>query len=242
MDSRVLSEGDKIEFSEVLSATQKNDGMKANVYVSQIFEINDGRHMRVAMPIKQGRVIPLSKGKEYDMFFYTSNGMFKSRAIIVDRFKSGGIYSMEIELTTEVEKYQRRQYYRLETSIPVYYAEITDSEFNYINTEKKFPDRLFGTGVCTVGNTLDISGGGLRFRGPVSVQTGSRVLAMFEIKVEDKHLKYRLPSSVILSEEMQNNRGKFEHRIEFDNISEQYREMLIKYIFEEERRIRKRTS
>lgn len=242
MGNKLVSEGDKIDFSEVLSATQKNDGVKANIYVSQVFECHDDFHFRVAMPIKQGRVVPLSKGKLYDAFFYTSNGMYKATAVILDRFKNGNIYSMEIELQTELQKYQRRQYYRLETNIPVYYTLITDEEYGYIISERKLPERLHDAGIFSTGSTLDISGGGMRFSGTTRIKRGHRVMVMFEISVDGKQLKYRLPSTAIISEEMANNSGKYEHRVEFDSMSEQYREMLIRYIFEEERRIRKRNS
>ncbi|MGN0378086.1 MAG: flagellar brake protein [Butyrivibrio sp.] len=242
MGNKLISEGDKIDFSEVLSATQKNDGMKANVYASQIFECHDDRHIRVAMPIQQGRIVPLSKGKEYDAFFYTSKGMYRCTAVILDRFKNGNIYSMEVEFTSELKKYQRRQYYRLEKNFPIYYAGISEEEYQYIATERKFPERLLDAGVFSAGNTLDISGGGLRFVGTGRIRKGQHAMILFEITVDDKTLKYRLPSTVIASEEQMYNHGKFEHRVEFENISEQYRDMLIKYIFEEERRIRKRTN
>lgn len=242
MGSNLLSEGDKIDFSEVLSAAQKNDGVKANVYVSQIFDCHDDSHMRVAMPIKQGRVVPLSKGKLYEACFYTSNGMYRANVVVLDRFKSGNIYSMEIRLETPLQKYQRRQYYRLETNIPVYYAGITDEEYGYIASERKLPERLLDAGVFSIGSTLDISGGGMRFSGTDRIKKGRRAMILFQINIDGRTLKYRLPSTVIISEEMVRNPGKYEHRVEFESMSEQYREMLIKYIFEEERRIRKRSN
>jgi c-di-GMP-binding flagellar brake protein YcgR len=42
-----------------------------------------------------------------------------------------------------------------------------------------------------------------------------------------------------MSFSLPNDSTKYEHRVEFENISKEYREILIKYIFEEERMMRK---
>ncbi len=238
MVNKILAEGDKIEFREILSPEQISDGVKPTVYVSQIFDFGDRDNLKVAMPILKGRLVPLSKGKKYDTFFYTSKGLYQCRSVIVDRYKSGNIYTMEIEFTTGLQKYQRRQYYRLEKSLELQYIELTEHDYNKMIETKKFPENLTDITCYSSGITADISGGGMRFVGKKKIDSGKKMLVIFNIQGDGKTIMFRLPALVILSFELTNKTNHFEHRIEFENISNEYREILIKYIFEEERKMR----
>lgn len=241
MVNHIIAEGDKIEFTEILSQEEDRDGKKANTYVSQLFDFLDNGNLRVAMPISKGRLIPLSKGLKYDIFFYTSKGLFQSKALIVDRYKSGNIYTMEIELTTELQKYQRRQFYRLEKTLQLHYVKLSDEDYHRIIKTRKFPENLKDIEIYEKGTSADISGGGMRFVGRTKIDTGSKVFVIFDIMSGDTYTKFHLPATVILSFELQNKMNYFEHRVEFENISKDYRELLIRYIFEEERKLRQNT-
>ena len=69
--------------------------------------------------------------------------------------------------------------------------------------------------------------------------TNKKMLVILDIFTASGHVKFRLPANVVLSLEVPDRAYRFEHRNEFENISKEYREILIKYIFEEERKMRK---
>lgn len=142
MIDNLISEGDKIDFRDILTGAQVSNGVTPNVYVSQVLDFTENGNMMVAMPMRQRNLVPLSKGQQYEVFFYTHKGLYQSIAVIVDRFKSGNIYSMEISLTSELQKYQRRQYYRLEKSIAVKYAQISEEEFTAFLNDNTMPESL----------------------------------------------------------------------------------------------------
>ncbi len=239
--SKIISEGDKIEFTDILSPDDLMEGKKSNKYVSQVFDFTENGNIKVAMPILRGRLIPLTKGAKYEAFFYTSRGLFQCRALVVDRYKSGNIYTVEIELKSELQKYQRRQYYRLEKVIPIKYSQL--SEINYVKMIKtrKFPEEMMDSSIYENGMSADISGGGMRFVGNKKIEKDDKVLIVFDVSSENVQTQFHLPASVILSFELPNRVNFFEHRVEFENISKEYREILIRYIFEEERKQRKNT-
>lgn len=239
--SKIISEGDKIEFTDILSPDDLMEGKKSNKYVSQVFDFTENGNIKVAMPILRGRLIPLTKGAKYEAFFYTSRGLFQCRALVVDRYKSGNIYTVEIELKSELQKYQRRQYYRLEKAIPIKYSQL--SEINYVKMIKtrKFPEEMMDSSIYENGMSADISGGGMRFVGNKKIEKDDKVLIVFDVSSENVQTQFHLPASVILSFELPNRVNFFEHRVEFENISKEYREILIRYIFEEERKQRKNT-
>ena len=239
MANRLITEGNKIDFKDILSKEQLNGGLIPATYASQVFEIRNDNILRVSMPIEHGRIIPLSKGKKFDAFFYTAKGLYQCRVIIIDRFKINNIYMMDIELLTEPVKYQRRQYYRLELNIPVRYMQITETESNVMANEEELPERLENLSEYHTGDTIDISGGGLRFTGDTLVEKGNRLAVVFDIDYEGNIERYLLAADVIMSFAIPQHHGMYEHRVEFKDISKENREMLIKYIFQEERKIRK---
>lgn len=239
MANRLITEGNKIDFKDILSKEQLNGGLTPATYASQVFEMRNDNILRVSMPIEHGRIIPLSKGKKFDAFFYTAKGLYQCRVIIIDRFKINNIYMMDIELLTEPVKYQRRQYYRLELNIPVRYMQITETESNVMANEEELPERLENLAEYHTGDTIDISGGGLRFTGDTLVEKGNRIAVVFDIDYEGNIERYLLAADVIMSFAIPQHHGMYEHRVEFKDISKENREMLIKYIFQEERKIRK---
>ena len=239
MSSRLLIEGNKIDFREILTKTQIEDGIRPETYASQILEIRDEYTVVVSMPMLQGRLIPLSKGKKYQAFFYTLKGLYNCDIIVKDRHKNGNMYTMTITLETELCKYQRRQYYRLDKSIQIYYTILNGIQYETITQKRHFPESLSDISIYETGNTLDISGGGMRFIGPSKIETGKKILVVFDIVTDGRTVKFRLPATVIMSFSLENRLDRFEHRICFENISNAYREILIKYIFEEERKLRR---
>lgn len=238
-----LAEGNRIEFKEILLKAEEQAGRKAGIYVSQIFDFDDKDDtIRVAMPISKGKLIPLPKDEVFDTYFYTSKGLYQGRCRVIDRLKTGNIYTMKVSLETELKKYQRRQYYRLEKTISLIYSPISDNEYIEMLETRKMPENLMQSERYAEGTALDISGGGIRFVGKNHVPTNQKMLVIFDIFTSSGQVKFRLPANVVLSFELPNRANRFEHRVEFENISKEYREILIKYIFEEERKMRKGTK
>lgn len=238
MRNRLLAEGDKIEFRDIVSRADLDAGIKPRVYVSQIFEFTDKDTIRAAMPISKGKLVPLERGKRFDVFFYTSKGIYQCVCQIIDRNKSNNIYTVEIKLLTDLQKFQRRQYYRLEKTIPIYYVGLSEEDYLSILETRRFPEHMKDLDLFEQANTLDISGGGMRFVGRKKIEQGQKVLVMFDIDENGRAIRYRLPATVIISFNVPNRSGIFEHRVEYENITREYRELLIKYIFEEERKKR----
>ena len=157
---------------------------------------------------------------------------------VINSLKINNIYMMDIELLTEPVKYQRRQYYRLELNIPVRYMQITETESNMMANGEELPERLGNLSEFYSGDTIDLSGGGLRFTGDGFVEKGNKIAIVFDIDYEGNIERYVL-AAVVMSFAVPQHHGMYEHRVEFRNISKENREMLIKYIFQEERKIRK---
>lgn len=239
MVEKIITEGSKIELQRLSSITksQKDDTVEIKTYYSLVSEVIDEDRMKITMPLEKGRVVPLPVNGRYNACFYTPNGLYQGRIIVVDRFKEANIYMLVVELTSDLVKFQRRQYYRLGCTMDIKYKVITEQdekEFVGENQNKEDQEQYIE------GTALDISGGGMRFVSNNKIEIGNYIFVIVEIQYENDIKKYGMNAVVISSEALANREGKFEHRIEYKNMDGKVREALIKYIFDEERRQRRK--
>ena len=88
---------------------------------------------------------------------------------------------------------------------------------------------------------VDISGGGLRFVANFRYEEGSTIYCAYSLPGNvDK--EYEMICNVLKVQELEARPGLFEHRIQYIYIEETSREDIIHFIFEEERKIRKKQT
>ncbi len=232
--SKYIKEGDKLDIETVDRpgrATEKRQ------YRSMVYDIVSEDEIKIAMPIEQGKVILLPIDGEYNLCFYTKNGLYQCLSRVVERSKNDNVFVLLMELTTDLSKYQRREYYRLNTVLEMKASKVAD-EMDDLNTERVEiidTDLTFDNGVM-----VDISGGGARFISRTEYPVGSEVLFKFKLFVSGNMNDYSIRGRVLFSQPMKNNPGAFEHRMQFVHMMKDDRESIIRYIFEEERKIRRR--
>ena len=166
MIEKIVSTGDKIEFTKVSSYKGYNfeEGREDNrVYVSQVYDIIDEDRLKVGVPIVGGRVLMVPQNVKIDVCFFTAKGLYQGRAIVVDRFKEDNIYVMIIEMISELQKYQRRQFFRLNCTMDIMFRQLTNDELAEFNQKGKVSTEVSENGLYHTATALDISGGGIRF-------------------------------------------------------------------------------
>ena len=87
---------------------------------------------------------------------------------------------------------------------------------------------------------VDISGGGIRFIGDYAYEPDSLVCCKYNLVVDGNAKEYTLIAKVLMVRELEDRPGVFEHRAQYINIDTSEREEIIRFIFEEERKHRKR--
>lgn len=239
MAKRIISEGNKLELQKLqpLGRTVREDDEDAKTYYSLVSEVIEEDKFKITMPLEKGRVIPLPINGRFNASFYTDNGVYQARLIVLDRYKEDNIYMLIVQLTSDLVKFQRRQYYRLGCTMDIRYKikEDDDEEFETDSDIQKEMLAGYKTGIAR-----DISGGGMRFISEEQIQPDSEIFLVLEIQYAKEIRKYGLNANVISSVPMPKRRDRFENRIEYKNIDGRVRESLIKYIFDEERRQRKK--
>ena len=86
---------------------------------------------------------------------------------------------------------------------------------------------------------VDISGGGARFVSRQKFNEDSLILMSFNLPIMESDRPFLLAAKVIYSGGIENRENEYENRVKFEFIDTAAREEIIKYIFDEERKIRK---
>lgn len=242
MFSKFISIGDKIEMQSVSHGglTQEDNG--GRTYNSVVQDILSEDTIEVRMPMEKSKLILLPVDAEFDMIFYGASGLYQCLARITDRYKSNNVYLLQMELVSNLRKYQRREFYRLRCALEMLARNLDEEEVAAIEGGQPFsPTKGLPLKQSVV---VDISGGGLRFLSTDRYEPGSMLYCCYHLINGGDHKKYEVISKVISSIPVDNRPGTFEHRVQYYDLDPEVREEIIKYIFEEERknRLRKRFS
>ena len=237
MISKYLKAGDRLEIETITKGNPDGGEETKKTYRSEIYEIVSEDQIQIAMPMEQMKVILLPVDGEYSLCFYTANGLYQCIGRVVERFKSNNLFVLVMELITGLQKYQRREYYRLNCVLDMKSKVIDEKELEENHDQLIFMDTdlTFDNGVM-----VDISGGGARFISKVKYQKGSLIRFNFSLFVNGTMNDYKLIGKVLKSRELENKPDNYEHRVMFVNMVNDDRESIIRYIFEEERKIRRR--
>lgn len=247
MLSLVLSIGNKVDMQKAVEGLNKPQPV---TYVSQLLDILDKRQMRLAMPSVKGRIIPLDLGDSYNCIFYTSNGLYRCQCEVVDRYRDENLYYVIVKQKSDLERYQRREYYRLNCLMDAYARKISkeeeiclrklknknfEDEGEYWNCMAKLDAVVKEWMKITI---TDVSGGGAKFNSSMEFIQGEDIYMKMSFSSKNRSYEYELMSKVVECISVERRSFDFETRIEFQSISNKERENIIQFIFEEQRKMR----
>lgn len=207
------------------------------VYSSKVYDILTDEKIEIVMPYEQRRLVLLPVDSEYSIYFYTENGMLECRARIVDRYKSNNVFILVMELLTNLRKYQRREFYRYNCVLELESRVLEDDERALVGTplQEFVQDLPLQKSVI-----VDISGGGLRFLSNENYKEGSLLFCRYQLEQKDSEKVYEVIGKVLSANPAKKRPGFYEYRIQYQHIDNKKREEIIQYIFEEERKNRKK--
>ncbi|MBQ1192894.1 MAG: flagellar brake domain-containing protein [Lachnospiraceae bacterium] len=246
MLGKIIGVGNKIELTKVSQSLAYDMNGKGGfndnrVLVSQVYDIIDEDRIKIAVPLDGGKVVLLPNNTRIDACFFTSKGLYQGRFIIVDRYKEGNLMVQVIELINELKKYQRRQYFRLSCTMSIMYRVLEEDELEEFYSTKELTERLEEEFLLNA-VALDISGGGMRFVSKQRHNKDDIMVIEISFNYGGKVKKYGLLAKTIGVATSKNNSKLYEHRVEFSNVTSNVREEIIRFIFDEERKRRKKES
>jgi c-di-GMP-binding flagellar brake protein YcgR len=166
--------------------------------------------------------------------------MFTTTATVTRRFRRDGIYLLAMNITGAIVRFQRREFYRVSYMVDVDYQTITreiarsssSQEVEYAIMQD--PD-LFA---IQKGRMLDVSGGGLRFSTKEQLEYHSYLYLGFRLKNRMMDESFSMVGQVVSSQKHPKEPDLYINRVQFLLKDLRDREKIVRFVFEEERRIR----
>lgn len=237
MLSKFIANGNRVELQS-LDRWKGNEEITPKIYVSRVLDIMSEDSLEIEMPIEQSKLILLPIDSEYEVIFYGESGLYQCYARITDRYKSNNVYVLVLELISDLSKYQRREYYRFSCAIEMSSRALTEEELQPIVNNEPYQLQVgLPMNKCVI---VDISGGGLRFTSEQCYEPGSLLVCTFSLVVGGKRKQYEVLGKVLSAKKPEYKPQVMEHRMEYFHLNVHSREEIIRFIFEEERKSRKK--
>ena len=234
--------GDKIDIHLVSQLSRENSGgIAAKLYKSSVTDIFSQKEIEISMPMDGPKMVLFQDGLRIDMVFYSKRGLYRCQGLVAARYKKDNLYLLRINQKTELEKFQRREYFRIDCSLEFRIYPITEEVAALTTTPELYrtiqdPEYLLSV---TYGKLLDISGGGIRFTDQYGFQVGDYVLTEFRLTNDKVDQTFYLVNQIVASDEKEDEKGVFINRAKFLYKDLKDREKIVRYVFEEERRVRR---
>lgn len=199
------------------------DRLKKTEYVSQIAEIYDD-YIEIFNPIYKNNLVYFSYDEALTIIILKSEAVFEFQSKIIGK-KGGEIPTLRLKATSDLRKIQRRDYYRLKITKAIRFKKIFhDDSFSNISQYHE-------------GILLDISGGGMLFCSKYEMYIGDLLEVEFFLN-DDK--KIVLNGNIIRKNFNIQKSFLYEYGVEFKNLDSSDKDLLIRFIFNEQRKLLKK--
>ena len=235
-----IAPGNRVELKATGKIWMDEDARTKQIYMSQVMDITSDDRIEVLMPYEKGRLVLLPVDGEYNLCFYSSKGLYQCYSRIVDRYRSDNMYILVLDLTSQLQKLQRREYYRFSCALELKSRLCSPEEIQAYEMNRRY--MVDNDSALQRSVVVDISGGGLRFVANFRYDEGSTIYCSYKLPGNNNDKEYEMICNVLKVQELESRPGLFEHRIQYIYIDENSREDIIHFIFEEERKIRKKQT
>ena len=205
---------------------EDNGGEIAKIYQSAVSDIFSDQELEISMPTSGGRMVLFQLERECSIVFYTKGGMYNCTAVVKKRYRKENLYLLRIVITSGLQKFQRREFFRIPYTTPLKYYEISEQP-EYIDQVRE-------------GTIQNISGGGIRFVSGQWIKQNQNILLVIRLTNEYSDETFYLPGQVIATEKHPAIEEMYIHRVKFLFRDLRDREKIVRFVFEEERRIRRK--
>ncbi|MCX7922394.1 MAG: flagellar brake protein [Clostridia bacterium] len=216
-----LEIGTKLE----LEICDNNDEKAGLSFVSEFEWAVDEKTAYIAAPIYEGTIYPIRIDSILSVCFINNGDLYVFKARVIDRTVKDNIALLKIQICSEFERIQRRQFYRFECYIPVRYREVKEVANN---SEVPF----------TTSMTRDLSGGGLCIVTEKMMEHDT--LLECELELGEANKVYFTGRVVRITEKEVKGKYKYSIGVLFHDIENRDRESIVSYIFKEQRKLRKK--
>lgn len=218
--NNIVTIGEKVEI--VLNFNSHRE----KTYFSMIQDILDGDTMIINLPMSKGEVAFLHMEQEIAVNYFRCHGQYYFIATVIERYEKENSHFFKIKKVSETHRLQRRNYYRLAKTMPV--------RIDLLDKEDE------GSTKTIHGHTCNICGGGLGIIIRQEIPVDTRVKCIFKLKDNENIEKMETKGRVVRCDPLTDRDEGFEVGICFEDMPEGQRDEIVKFIFSEQRRLRRK--
>lgn len=239
MADEIIKLGMRIEISDEFVTEDERDSRP--LYISQVENLFSNGDFEIDMPIYQRQLILLHNGHRYKFLFYGDKYNYEAIVIVKDRYKADNRYLVRVQLVTQPEKVQRREYYRCCTTFEIKFHDLAEAEINspQFSVIMKQYNAIDLEKIMMHGLVMDISGGGMKMVTRFPNEPGSYKRILFERPLEGEMVSFDVCGQILSCNLRKDTVSRYENRLKFINLDQDSREKIIRFIFEEERKLRR---
>lgn len=181
----------------------------------------------VSAPIFEGNLYPVHIDWLMNVYFLHGGDLYYFPAKVLGRETDGHLAYLKLEILGKTEKIQRREFFRFECSIPVRYRVLAyQSETN----GEEVP--------MNEGVTRDLSGGGMCIKLNEELKVNDLLEIEFELEQAKKRNIHVTGKVVRFSRRHEDPKYGYEAAVVFKKIRNTDKEAIVRFIFEEQRKLR----
>ncbi|MEM5767985.1 MAG: flagellar brake domain-containing protein [Bacillota bacterium] len=211
-------------------------GVYQGVYHSRIEEIKDDV-LEIAIPSKQGRLLPLPAGTWFIGKVIQGGSMYIFKSVIQHVSLQQNVPIWAIRQPQEVEKIQRREFVRMDVRLPVFVKiHVEDENFLAIEGKKYFAKELEVKE--WEASTKDISGSGAKIITKFHIPEETVVSLSFQLSETDT---FFTQAKIRRSELVNPDLGIYWIGVRFLGLTERERDKIVRFIFKKQAELRKRS-
>ena len=201
--SKYVIPGNKVDIRAIRGG-RNTEEQKSKIYQSQVYDILSGDRIAVVMPMEKAKLVLLPIGGEYDMFFYSSNGLYQCRVRVADREKRNSTYLLIMDIISNLRKDQRREFYRFSCALEMNSRALEKEEVRMLEEKGEVEESMTPGLPLKRSIIVDISGGGLRFVSDYAYDEGSIILCKYQLDTSNDIKVYENLGKVLSVREMEN--------------------------------------
>lgn len=220
---------------------RENKGTDAKSYISKVFGVNDDDTLDIDIPSEKGTNLALSRDLRYTFVFIQEGVMRMAEGVVLGRVKIENFVLYRIQLLSRLEKFQRRAFFRLPVQMEVLFQVINlhTEESDEEDKEEEFIYDIEEDGQWHEGTINDISGGGARFVSEYPIMDMPYLYLRFRFESSKGEEEIGVLAKLLDRQPVPRSL-KCTYRCKFVFDTSQTQEKIIQFIFDEQRKIRRK--
>lgn len=192
-------------------------------YLSKVIQIHENGTIDVLIPISKNHMLYLRKNTFLKVIASRDSAIYEFKAKLVNK-TFGKEPLLQLERVSEVIKIQRRNYYRLKVLKSIKVRKV-------VNIKEKLYEEYFSASL------IDISGGGVGISSTKKLEANDIVEINMELNSNIVNLLGKVVRIELL---LKSQHDMYSYGIHFEKITEIDRNSIMRFIFEEQRKLAKK--